>query len=281
MEELKKVWFVAIIWRPNSWKSTFLNTLLKEKVSIVSPKPQTTQKSIKWIYNDSDSQIIFLDTPWLNNWQELFQKSLKQIINNSIKQADIIVRFIDSSREYWQEEIMIENLLNTIKKPIINVYSKFDITKIKNNNDFLTISSINNLWINNLINEIKKFLSISHPFYENDYYTDQDIYSRISEIIKEKIFLNFKDEIPYSIFVETDEIDEHKDCIKILAYLYTERESQKIIIIWQNGQNLKKILSQSKKDLNQIFNKKIVLILKIKILPKWKKNNNFLKKFLK
>lgn len=281
MEELKKVWFVAIIWRPNSWKSTFLNTLLKEKVSIVSPKPQTTQKSIKWIYNDNDSQIIFLDTPWLNNWQELFQKSLKQIIINSIKQADIIVRFIDSSREYWQEEITIENLLNTIKKPIINVYSKFDITKIKNDKNFLTISSINDLWIDKLINEIKKYLVVSHPFYENDYYTDQNIYSRISEIIKEKIFLNFKDEIPYSIFVETDEIDEQKDCIKILAYLYTERESQKIILIWKGGQNLKTILSQSKKDLTQIFNKKIFLILKIKILPKWKKNNNVLKKFLK
>ncbi|MBP8017168.1 GTPase Era [Candidatus Gracilibacteria bacterium] len=277
----KKVGYVALIGRPNSGKSTFINTLIGEKVSIISSLPQTTQKVIKGIYNDIDSQIIFFDTPGINENNEEFCTSLKNKVIDTLSSADVIVRFIDSSRQYGQEESIIEELLKKITKPIITVYSKSDIYKFKKDDKILLISSVGKKGIKELVEEIKKYLLLGNLYYPEDYYTDQDIYTRISEIIREKIFINFKQEVPYSIFIEIQEIEDKKNLLKIQAYIFTESDSQKRIIIGKSGQALTEIGTLSRIELEQIFGKKVFLSLRVKVLPKWKKNKNIIKKILK
>ncbi|EKE29659.1 MAG: GTP-binding protein era-like protein [uncultured bacterium (gcode 4)] len=275
---IKKVWYVALIWRPNSWKSTFINALIDEKVSIVSPRPQTTQKCIRWIFNDEDSQIIFFDTPWVNEWKEEFFQHLKWNVIDSVKNADLILRFIDSSRQSWGEEDLITSILQNVTKKIINVYTKSDITTIKIPQNELVISSVDKKWFEELLVEVKKHLPTWPLYYDEDYYTDQDTETRIAEIIREKIFLNFKEEIPHSVFVEIGEIEDKPEILRIQAYIYTESDSQKIIIIGKGGQALTTIGTEARKDLEEIFDKKIFLSLRVKSLPKWKKNKKLLSK---
>jgi len=273
----KKVGYVALIGRPNSGKSTFINTLLDEKVSIISARPQTTQKVIKWIYNDENSQIIFFDTPGINENKEGFYEILRENVLSSLKNAEVIVRFIDSSRQYWAEEQEIEEILQNVSAPIIEVYSKVDLVKSPKT-DKLNISSQDKTWYSELITQIKNFLKEDFPYYDDDYYTDQDIYTRITEIIREKIFTDFKEEVPYSVYLEVGEIEETPNLLKVQVYLYTETDSQKKIIIWKGAENLTKIGTESRLELQKILGKKIFLSLRVKVMPKWKRNKKLLNK---
>ncbi|MDD2487587.1 MAG: GTPase Era [Candidatus Gracilibacteria bacterium] len=280
----KRVGYIALIGRPNSGKSTFINNLIGEKVSIISEKPQTTQKVIKGIYNDDDSQMIFFDTPGINEGSDDFYLTLKNVVVNSIKNADVIVRFIDSSRPYGNEEEIIEEILKGSKIPVIAINSKTDISlekgPIKSNvgdvKPKLSITSSNTETYKKLIKEIKKYLKEDFPLYPEDYYTDQDIYTRITEIIREKIFVHFMQEVPYSTFLEIEELEETPKLLKMQVYLYTETESQKLIIIGKAGSNLTKIGTEARLELEEIFGKKVFLSLRVKVLPKWKKNKKVL-----
>jgi len=274
--KVKKVGYVALIGRPNAGKSTFINSLIDEKVSIVSTRPQTTQKCIKWIYNDDDSQIIFFDTPWVNEWKDEFFIHLKWRVVDSLNNADIIVRFIDSSRSLWAEEDIISDILKNTNKPIIEVYTKSDITTIKIPDNKLTISSIDKSGFDKLLTKIKNNLNSWPLYYDEDYYTDQNYETRISEIIREKIFLNFQDEIPHSVFVEIGEIEEKGDLLRIQAYIYVSSDSQKIIIIGKNGQALTNIGKLARMELEEIYGRKVFLALRVKVMPKWKKNKKLL-----
>ncbi|MDD2565970.1 MAG: GTPase Era, partial [Candidatus Gracilibacteria bacterium] len=222
MEQIitKKVGYVALIGRPNSGKSTFINALIDEKVSIVSSRPQTTQKCIKGIYNDEDSQIIIFDTPGVNEGKEEFFVHLKGRVIDSLKNADVVVRFIDSSRELGSEEDIISGILDISNKPLITVYTKSDIQKIKVPANSLQISSQDKSGFDELLVAIKSHLTVGPLFYDEDYYTDQDYETRISEIIREKIFLNFQEEVPHSVFVEVGEIEDKDKILRIQAYIY-------------------------------------------------------------
>ncbi len=140
------------------------------------------------------------------------------------------------------------------------------------------ISSVDKKWFEELLVEVKKHLPTWPLYYDEDYYTDQDTETRIAEIIREKIFLNFKEEIPHSVFVEIGEIEDKPEILRIQAYIYTESDSQKIIIIGKGGQALTTIGTEARKDLEEIFDKKIFLSLRVKSLPKWKKNKKLLSK---
>ncbi|MCK9272467.1 GTPase Era [Candidatus Gracilibacteria bacterium] len=273
----KKVGYVALIGRPNSGKSTFINTLLDEKVSIISARPQTTQKVIKGIYNDENSQIIFFDTPGINENKEGFYEILRENVLSSLKNAEVIVRFIDSSRQYGAEEQEIEEILQNVSAPIIEVYSKVDLVKSPKT-DKLNISSQDKTGYSELITQIKNFLKEDFPYYDDDYYTDQDIYTRITEIIREKIFTDFKEEVPYSVYLEVGEIEETPNLLKVQVYLYTETDSQKKIIIGKGAENLTKIGTESRLELQKILGKKIFLSLRVKVMPKWKRNKKLLNK---
>ncbi len=276
----KKVWYVAIIWRPNAWKSTFINSLIWEKVSITSSIPQTTRKRVLAIYNDEESQVVFFDTPWIHSSTKEFNQSINSQAIRSIREADMILYFIDSSRERWEEEEYIENILELCNNKIIKVYTKADIWKYFKD-DWIKISSIDKTWFEDLLINIKDNLKIQSPFYPDDYYTDQDIYFRISEIVREKVFLNTKQEVPHSVYVEIEELEEIDNLLKIQAYIYTETDSQRYIIIWKNWELITKIWKEARLELEKIFSKKVFISLRVKTLEKWRKNKKIINNILK
>ena len=280
----KKVGFVSIIGRPNAWKSTFINSLLWEKVSITTSIPQTTRKRVLAIYNDKDSQIIFLDTPGIHKSEKEFNKKINTVAIESIKDSDLIIYFIDSTRNWWDEENYIKEIISASNKTVLKVYTKCDLKpkiNISEDKNTLKISSISKQWFDELIEKIKSFLKTWPMLFWEDFYTKQDIFFRISEIIREKVFLNTKDEIPHSIYVWVEEIDDSKDILKIVAYIYTETESQKYIIIWKWWSLISKIGKEARLDLENIFEKKIFLALKAKSQKNWRKNEKLIKNLLK
>lgn len=279
----KKVWYVAIIGRPNAWKSTFINSLIWEKISITTNVPQTTRKRVLAIYNDTDSQIIFFDTPGIHKSEKDFNKKINDVAINSFKDSEIILYFIDSTREGWEEENYIRNILEMVNKPIIKVYTKTDLEakiNIPDNENIVKISSIEKTGFSELLEKIKTHLRVWPLFFPEEYYTKQDIYFRISEIIREKAFLHTKEELPHSIYIKVEEIEETDELLKIVAYIYTETESQKYIVVWKNGSVISKIWTQARIELEQIFEKKVFLALRAKSHKNWRKNENLIKQIL-
>ena len=278
----KKVWYVSIIGRPNTWKSTFINALLWEKVAITSHIPQTTRNKILAIYNDSKSQIIFIDTPGIHE----SRKKINQEINNqalsSMKEASVILYFIDSTRMYGEEEKYIEQVLEYTHSPIIKVYTKIDISHKKiadsESANIFFISSVTWEWLKELVEHVKTFLPTGPILFPEEYYTKQDIRFRISEIVREKLFYELKEELPHSIFVSVEEIDEQQDIMRISSYIYTETDSQKYIVIGKWGSLLSKVWKLAREELEDIFERKIFLALRVKVKKDWRKDEKFLKK---
>jgi len=307
---VKKVWFVAIVWRPNAWKSTFINSLINEKISSVSKRPQTTQKTIKWIYNDDKHQIIFFDTPWIHRSTKDLNSRINKNAIKSLKWADLILRFIDTSRPYWEEDENIDTLLEKVDIPVIKVATKVDINSYPVKNPDILISSVLNKSeiikqeniekINqekkkktleeqelsqellNLIKDkedklkltkrLKEIINIISPYlqkaeipYSEDFYTDQDIYTRIEEVIREKVFLYAKDELPYNISIKVETLEEEWKKLKILASIFCKTESQKKILIWKKGSFIWLLSKESRQDLIKIFNRPVYLLLKVKV----------------
>lgn len=278
----KKVWYVAIIWRPNVGKSTFVNTLIWEKISITTNIPQTTRKKILAIYNDDDSQIIFFDTPWIHKTEKIFNQEINNQAINTLNDANLVLYFIDSTREWWEEENYIKSLIWQLKIPIVKVYTKLDLTtKWDLKKDSFKISSKTKEWFDELLVKIKEYLKVWITYFSEDFYTKQDMNFRISEIIREKVFLNTKEELPHSIFIWVEEIEEKEDnLLRIIAYAYTETESQKYIIIWKNWSLITKIWKEARIELEKIFWKKVFLALRVKVKKWWKKDEKLIREML-
>lgn len=283
LKKEKKVWYIAIIGRPNAWKSTFVNSLIWEKISITTNVPQTTRKRVLAIYNDDDSQIIFFDTPWIHKSEKKFNEKINNVAISSFRDAEVILYFIDSSREWWEEEKYIKNILEMVNKPIIKVYTKADLNpkiNIPNGEDISKISSISKDGFDSLLEKVKTFLKKWPLFFPEEYYTKQDIYFRISEIIREKVFLHTKEELPHSTFVWVDEINDSDEILKIVAYIYTETDSQKYIVIWKAWSLIEKIWKQARVELEKIFEKKVFLALRVKVKKNWRKDDKLIKDIL-
>lgn len=275
-----KVWFVSIFWRPNVGKSTFLNTLLWQKVSIVSSVPQTTRKKILWIYNDEDSQIVFFDTPWIHNSEKAFNIAINWESFSTFNDADVVCYFVDPTRQKWEEEANLEKVYNTLHKPKIKVFTKGDLKEIfpiSQESEGIQISSQTKWGFSELLEKIKSYLPTWPLLYPQDFYTYQPMSQRVEEIVREKIFLYAMDEIPHSTFVQVDDIHDEWKMLKILCYIYTETESQKTIIVGKKWAFLSKIGKQSREELEAIFWRKIFLSLRVKVYPKWRQDDRLLK----
>ncbi len=285
----KHVWYVAIIGRPNAGKSTFVNTLIGEKISITTNVPQTTRKNVLAIYNDEDTQIIFFDTPGIHKSEKSFNKHINDQAISSLKDADVILYFIDSSRAGWEEEKYIESIMEFVTVPIITVYTKCDLhnkINIPAGKDIAMISSMDKQGFPELLEKTKKYLKVSNIEYPEDLYTKQDIYFRISEIIREKAFEYTKEELPHSTFIWVEEIEHEQtksweDIMKVVAYVYVETDSQKYIVIGKSGTLIEKIGKQARIDLEKIFDKKVFLSLRVKVQKNWRKNDKLVKNLLK
>jgi len=280
----KKVGYVAIIGRPNVGKSTFVNALIWEKISIVSRVPQTTRKRIFAIFNDDESQIIFFDTPWIHQSDKVFNTQINHQALTSLREAEAILYFIDTSRPLGDEEKYIEEILENYQAPLLRVYTKTDLKPVfllQEWDDIFQISSLSHAGFGAIITRLKSLLPKAPLYYPEEYYTDQNMHFRISEVVREKVFLHTKEEIPHSIFVEVSEIDEEAHLIKIQAYIHTETDSQRYILIGKWGSLVTLIGKEARLDLENIFGKPVFLSLRVKTMEKWRKNEKLVKNMLK
>jgi len=277
----KKVVYVAVVGRPNAWKSTFLNALLDEKVSITSHVPQTTRKKVLGIFNDDDSQIIFLDTPGIHKSEKVLNQTINAEAFGSLKSANLVLYFVDGSREAGDEEAYISDALDLLPGtiPVVKVITKRDIKKRYNHSDYKhEISSITKEGFDALLDDIKSHLPAWPMLFPEDMYTKQDIFFRISEVIREKVFLETKEELPHSIFIAVEEIDDTPELLRISAYVYTDTDSQKYIVIGKSGKLISLIGKNARIELEKIFDKKVFLALRVKVRKGWKKDEGFIKK---
>lgn len=280
--------FVAIIGKPNTGKSTLLNRILGEKISIVSPKPQTTRYAIKGIWNTAEQQIIFIDTPgYLKPRYELQEKMLN-IWNNTLKDVDLILFLtqINGFPTDFDREVL--NRLKTMKNPQLAVFNKLDINPKVNRNELTQYlpPSINNTFfvsaktgenIPELLEAIKYYIPYHQPYYEEDMLSDLPMRFFAQEIIREAIFHFFTEEIPYSSAVLIEQFKEFPDKVIINAVICLERESQKPILIGKNGSSLKKIREYAERELSLFVQLPVQVHLFVKIKPKWRKKQSALK----
>lgn len=279
----KKVGYVAIIGRPNAWKSTFINSLLWEKVSITTDVPQTTRKRVLAIYNDDDSQIIFFDTPGIHKSEKTFNKKINDVALGTFKDCELILYFIDATREWGEEEKYIRQMVDMVNKPVLKVYTKSDLPAritVPSGENILKISSVSQDGFSELMNQTKSYLSNGPLFFPDDIYTKQDMFFRISEIIREKAFLHTKEELPHSLYIWVEEIVDEEDILKLVAYIYTETDSQKYIVIGKAWSLIQTIGKESRIELEKIFEKKVFLALRVKVKKNWRKDDRLTKQIL-
>jgi len=292
--------FISIIGRPNVGKSTLLNALIGSKVSIVSEIPQTTRFQVRGILNMENAQIVFVDTPGIHSFKKSFIQHLNTVAKKSIEGIEGILYVVDVSREPGDEEEDIMRFVASAGLPTIMAFNKID-TGGENEEDYrklwqtvlketqkpdpvkkyIRISALKGENLDELKEALLDLLPAGHPYYEKDTLTDFPLKFRISDIIREKLFYFLKKELPHSVAVEIETIEDRseneKGLIYISAIIYVNRDSQKKIIIGKGGQLLKKVGSLAREELEQIFNKKVYLELFVKVVKDWQKSPRILR----
>lgn len=289
-ESVFKSGYVSIIGRPNVGKSTLLNTILGEKVSIVTQKPQTTRNKIIGIKNLPDAQIIFIDTPGIHLPKHKLGDSMVKTALDSIKAVDIILLMVEPGNLYEEDELIIEQL----KKIKINVFlliNKIDrikkdillsvIDNLKNIYPFkeiIPISALKNDGIDILLKKIYEYLPPGPKYYPEDIITDQMERFMVAEIIREKIMQLTGEEVPYSVAVDVVDWKEREDgLVSISCNIYVERDGQKAIIIGKGGEMAKRIGTIARNDIERLLNTKVFLKLWVKVKKSWRDNTVLLK----
>lgn len=286
--------FIAVVGRANVGKSTLMEKILKEKISIISNKAQTTRDKIQIIYNDSESQIIFIDTPGIQNPKNKLQEKLFQFSEESIKEADIITFVVDNSLEIGKLDSQIIEMLEKINLPKILLINKTDLLKdeeieqIKNNYENLAIfdkiigiSALNDSNVDYYIETIKEMLDEGPAYYDTDMITDKSERFIVSEIIREKALNNLSEEVPHGIAVRIDDFKkrENKNLIDINATIIVERNSHKEIVIGKAGSMVKKIGTEARKEIETFLSSKVNLKLWVKVEKDWRKKEKLVDRF--
>ena len=283
--------FVNIIGNPNVGKSTLLNSIIGQDISIITNKAQTTRHRIKGILSDKNYQIVFSDTPGIIKPAYKLQESMMQYVKSAFQDADVILYVVEIGEQGLKDEEIFEKI-KKIKIPLIILLNKIDLVsqdkvllEIENwKRKFskaivLPISALNKFNINEIIDAIVEVLPISPPYYSKDDVTDKSERFFIEEIIREKILKHYKKEVPYSVEISVEEFFEEEDIIRIRAIIYVLRESQKGILIGHKGLGLKRIGTEARKDIEKMLDKKVFLATPIKVKKDWRNDNNQLKKF--
>jgi len=286
--------FIAIIGSPNVGKSTFINTIIGQKISIISDKPQTTRNKIIAILHRDSSQMIFLDTPGVHNSSKKINKKMLETSFSAIDDVDIVCMMIDVAKsDPVSESLLIENFKKRTK-PVIIALNKIDLiqkakllpiidhwNKIYPFNAILPVSCLKSYNLDSLISEMEKLLPAGPPYFSEDNITDMPEKFIAAEIIREKIFLFTSQEIPYSTAVTIESFKENKikNIVKINAIIHVERDSQKGIIIGKNGLKLKKIGKESRRDIEKMTGIKVFLSLFVRVQKNWTQDYDSLQKF--
>jgi GTPase len=285
-----KTGFVNIFGRPNAGKSTLLNALMGEKLAIVSPKVQTTRHRIKAIMTEKDYQVIFSDTPGIIEPRYKLHEKMMQAVKSALEDADIALLIVDVN-ENWEEANTIFDALK-LRVPAIVVVNKIDRAsqqKIKEAVEFfaaknyckktITISASSGINLKNFLKPILELLPEGEPFYTDDNISDLPTKFFVSELIREKVYELFGDELPYQTAVLVREYKEKTTLVKIVADIIVHRESQKAIIIGDKGNMIKRLGTDARKDIEAFIQQKIFLELFVKVKPKWRENDLQLKEY--
>ena len=285
MDQINKAGFVNIIGNPNVGKSTLMNALVGEKLSIVTAKAQTTRHRIMGIVNGEDYQIVFSDTPGILKPNYMLQESMMDFVETAIGDADIILYVTDVIEKMDKNMEYIEKL-NKVECPVIIAINKIDETKqekvielVEKWHATLPISALNKFNVDLLLGRLVELLPKQHAWYDRDVFTDKSMRFFASEIIREKILLNYNKEIPYCTEVVIDAFEENEDIYNISAIINVIRESQKGIIIGPKGLALKRVGTPARKDMEKFFEKKVFLKMFVKVNPNWRESKKELKKF--
>ena len=282
--------FVAILGLPNVGKSTLLNSILKEKVSIVSPKPQTTRNKILGILNDEDSQIVFIDTPGIHNSHNKLDDYMNKAILTAKEDVDVLLFVIDGTKRITDNLIDTLNKYSKDIKNIILVVNKIDDTtyeklypelnkcnNLQNVKDIVPVSALKGKNIEELIKVIKSYLTDDVKYFDEDVYTDKSIKFLVSEIIREKALWLLQDELPHGIAIEIARFREFDNICEIDADIILEKSSHKQIVIGKNGSMLKNIGTKSRLDIEKLVDKKVMLKLFVKVKEDWRSSSSAVK----
>lgn len=282
--------FVSLIGRPNTGKSTLLNQIIKEKVAIISPKPQTTRNLVEGIYNEDDTQIIFVDTPGIHKPIDKLGVALNNQAYYSINDVDILLLVVDASVPYGKGDQFIIDKLSSVKKPVFLILNKIDklndeeilkkIDEYKNLYEFaeiIPVSALKNDNIDRLIKVLKEYLPDNVKYFMDGETTTAEMEFRLSEIVREKIFIHTNDEVPHSISCKLVGYEEKNNIAKIYIDIIVDRDSLRKIIIGSNGNMIKTIGHEARLDMEELLGMKVYLELYCKTIKKWREKEKFIK----
>ena len=285
-----KAGFVNIIGKPNAGKSTLMNELVGERLAIITSKVQTTRHRILGIVNGDDFQIIYSDTPGIIEPKYKMQAAMMSFVTSAFRDADVMLFINDATDPKDSELLPIAEKLNKMGTPVIFLLNKTDkatpeqmakkLEYWKKHIDavlFLPISALKKDNLDVLFEKIKSFLPFHPPYYDKDSLTDRPERFFVSEIIREKILLNYRQEIPYSVEIVIEKFKDEPKIVRINALIIANRQSQKPILIGHRGSRLKKIGTEARKDIEKFVGKKVFLQLFVKVRENWRDNDMLLK----
>lgn len=290
---MHKAGFVNIVGNPNVGKSTLMNELVGERISIITAKAQTTRHRIMGIVNTDDYQIVFSDTPGVLSPKYKLQESMLEFSEEALVDADILLYVTDVVEDPTKNKSFLDQVARQSKFPVLLVINKIDL--LKGQDDLLKIidrwkqllpkaevfptSALEKFNVGNIMKRIVELLPDSPPFFGKDALTDKPARFFVTEIIREKILLLYDKEVPYATEVIVEKFSETADSIHIMAVIYVERDSQKGIIIGKGGQKLKRVGIEARKDIEQFFQKHVMLEMFVKVEKDWRNRDNKLRAF--
>lgn len=283
--------FVNIIGNPNVGKSTLMNALVGERLSIITPKAQTTRHRIFGILNEPEYQIVFSDTPGVIQPAYKMQEHMMKFVSDAFDDADVFLYLVEPGDRALKDQGFFEKLLNT-NVPVLLIINKIDNTDQENleqeveywvealpNAEIIPISALKEANTSYLLDRLIELIPASPPYFEKDALTDKTERFFVSEIIREQILLNYKKEIPYSVEIDVEDFKETEDIIRMRAVIYVARDSQKGIIIGHRGTMLKRVGIGARKQLEKFFAKKVHLETFVKVKKNWRDSDLHLKRF--
>lgn len=289
---LHKSGFVNIVGNPNVGKSTLMNDLVGERVSIITSKAQTTRHRIMGIVNTPDYQIVFSDTPGVLKPNYKLQESMRNFADGALTDADVLLYVTDVVEDPTKNADYLARVAKE-KVPVLLVINKIDLLKSNGeleviaarwrellpNAEIFPLSAKEHFNTDNLMKRIVELLPVAPPYFGKDALTDKPARFFVTEIIREKILLHYDKEVPYSVEVIVEKFDENETGIHIMATIFVERDSQKGILIGKGGSMLKKVGTEARKDIERFFDKRVYLELFVKVEPNWRNRENKLKAF--
>ena len=283
--------FIAVVGRPNVGKSTLINQIVGVKVAITSNKPQTTRNIIRGIYNEEDTQIVFIDTPGIHKPSSKLGKTLNNQAYYSINDSDAIMFVVDTSglgkgdefvlneiKQANKEVILVINKVDNVsKEELMDIVIKY--SKLYDFDDIVPVSALKKNNIKELVKVIKKYLKDEIAYYGKNDITNRTIEFQISEIVREKVFNGTKEEVPHSVTCITDSITRNNNSYNVLVSIIVDRDSLKKIIIGARGEKLKKIGTSARIEIENLLNKKVYLELFVKTVKKWRDKERYLNEY--